>query len=63
MISNPNIPVRSCFNDSKYIDGKELYKRLCLPKPIKSYGSPLASDEKTFDQCARDAESCKYDFI
>ena len=58
--SNPGAPERRCFNDGQYLDGKELFKRLCLPQKIKtsrSYSTKVeaAKDEKTLDQCIRDA--------
>ena len=60
LYSNPEIPERSCFNDSYHLDGKELFKRLCLPQKIKtsrSYSTKIeaAKDEKTLDQCLWDA--------
>ena len=56
LYSNPEIPERSCFNDSYHLDGKELFKRLCLPQKIKKYGSDSTKIKKTFDQCTREAE-------
>ena len=53
--SNPGAPERSCFNDGQYLDGKELFKRLCLPQKIKNYGSHSKKDEKTLEQCILDA--------
>ena len=54
--SNPEVPERSCFNDSHNLDGKELFKRLCLPQKIKASGSYSTKVEKTFDQCTREVE-------
>ena len=54
--SNPEAPERACFNDSYNLDGKELYKRLCLPEKIKTYGSESADEEMTLDQCTLDSE-------
>ena len=54
--SNPDVPERSCFNDSHNLDGKELFKRLCLPQKIKTYESYSTQDEKTFDKCTREIE-------
>ena len=58
--SNPGAPERSCFNDGQYLDGKELFKRLCLSQKIKtsrSYSTKVeaAKDEKSLDQCLWDA--------
>ena len=58
--SNQDAPERRCFNDGQYLDGKELFKRLCLPQKIKtsrSYSTKIeaAKDEKTLDQCLWDA--------
>ena len=58
--SNPGAPERRCFNDGQYLDGKELFKRLCLPQKIKtsrSYSTKheAKKDEKTLDQCIWDA--------
>ena len=57
--SNPNIPERSCFNDSHYIDGKELYKRLCLPK----INNNSDEDSISFDTCTRESDRCEYELM
>ena len=54
--SNPDVPERSCFKDSHYLGGKELFKRLCLPHKINTYESYSTQDEKTFDKCTREIE-------
>ena len=57
LYSNPEIPERSCFNDSHSLDGKELFKRLCFSQEIKTYGSKSTTNKKTFDQCTQEAET------
>ena len=57
LYSNPEIPERSCFNDSHSLDGKELFKRLCFSQEIKTYGSKSTTNKKTFDQCTLEAEN------
>ena len=57
--SNPNIPERSCFNDSHYIDGKELYKRLCLP----TINNNSDEDDISFDTCTRESDRCEYELM
>ena len=58
--SNPDIPERKCFNDSKSMDGRELYKQLCLPPPSdNTNGVDSSSDEMSFDYCVRQSETGK----
>ena len=53
--SDPNIPERRCFNDSQSLDGRELFKRLCLaPSNNNKYRAESRSyDNLSFDQCVR----------
>ena len=49
--SHPNIPERQCFNNSAYLDGKDLFRLLCL-EPEHQHGAVGYSKPKTFSQCA-----------
>ena len=48
--SNPNIPERQCFNNSAYLNGKELFRLLCL-EPEHNHGSHGYSKPKTYSSC------------
>jgi hypothetical protein len=50
-LDNPNIPERQCFNNSAYLDGKDLFRLLCLESE-HNHGSSGYSKPKTFSQCA-----------